>query len=487
LTKNLNKLLEGISYQVRGALPESITTLALNSGKVESGGLFVAIRGAKEDGHHHINDAIRRGASAIVVEEFQPKVNMPQILVSDTKIALSKIANAFFDSPSNKMKVVGVTGTNGKTTTVFLLNHIFKQAGFKRGTIGTLGYTIEDESFASNLTTPDSLQLQSILLQMAEKGVTHVAMEVSSHSLALHRVDDIHYHAGVFTNISQDHLDFHHTIESYAKTKTELFRQVEPNGFLVCNADDFYSELFHQAAKARVYDFSLQHKMDFSFRKGVTFTQGIDGIIDTPNVSIPIRCPLSGEFNLKNILGATAVSSLLRISSSDISEALSQIAYVPGRLQEVSKPGFPRTFVDYAHTPDALINVLTALRKITPPDGKLIAVFGCGGNRDRQKRPLMAKAVESLADYAILTTDNPRFENPEAIIAEASIGFSSSKKYQTIPDRKIAIQTAIGNANENDIIAVLGKGHETYQEIKGVRYPFYDVDVIRKFFNGQRD
>jgi len=312
-------------------------------------------------------------------------------------------------------------------------------------------------------------------------------MEVSSHSLALHRVDDIHYHAGVFTNISQDHLDFHHTIESYAKTKTELFRQVEPNGFLVCNADDFYSELFHQAAKARVYDFSLQHKMDFSFRKGVTFTPGIDGIIDTPNVSIPIRCPLSGEFNLKNILGATAVSSLLRISSSDSSEALSQIAYVPGRLQEVSKPGCPRTFVDYAHTPDALINVLTALRKITPPDGKLIAVFGCGGNRDRQKRPLMAKAVESLADYAILTTDNPRFENPEAIIAEASIGFSSSKKYQTIPDRKIAIQTAIGNANENDIIAVLGKGHETYQEIKGVRYPFYDVDVIRKFFNGQRD
>ncbi|MFA4838193.1 MAG: UDP-N-acetylmuramoyl-L-alanyl-D-glutamate--2,6-diaminopimelate ligase [Candidatus Neomarinimicrobiota bacterium] len=484
---NLQKLLEGISYQVQGALPENISMLALNSVKVKRGGLFFAIRGAIEDGHRYIGNAIQAGASAVVVEEFQPEVNVPQILVSDTKIALSKIADAFFDSPSGKMQVVGVTGTNGKTTTVFLLNHIFKQAGLKRGTIGTLGYTIEDESFTTNLTTPDSLQLQSILFQMVEKSVTHVAMEVSSHSLALHRVDDIRYHAGVFTNISQDHLDFHHTIESYAKTKTELFRQVEPNGFLVCNADDPYAELFHQAANARVYDFSLRHKTDFSFREGVTFAQGIDGIIDTPNGSVSIRCPLSGEFNLKNILGATAVASLLGIPSSDISEAFSQITYVPGRLQEVSKPGFPRTFVDYAHTPDAIVNVLTALRKITPAAGKLIAVFGCGGNRDRQKRPLMAKAVESLADYAILTTDNPRFEDPEAIIAEAAGGFSSSRKYQTIPDRKSAIQTAIGNADKNDIIAVLGKGHETYQEIKGVRYPFYDVDVIRNYFDGQRD
>lgn len=487
MTNNLKKLLEGITYQVRGTLPENITMLALNSGKVERGGLFIAIRGAKEDGHRYIDDAVQHGASAIVVEEFQLEVNVPQVLVSDTKIVLSKIANAFYDSPSSKMKVVGVTGTNGKTTTVFLLNHIFKQAGLKRGTIGTLGYTIEDESFASNLTTPDSLQLQSILFQMAEKGITHVAMEVSSHSLALHRVDDIRYHAGVFTNISQDHLDFHHTIESYAKTKTELFQQVEPDGFLICNADDSYAELFHRAAKARVYDFSLLHKTDFSFREGVTSNQGIDGIIDTPNGSVSIRCPLSGEFNLKNILGATAIAFLLGISSSIISKAFSKIDYVPGRLQEVSKLGFPRTFVDYAHTPDAIVNVLTALRKITPLTGKLIAVFGCGGNRDRQKRPLMAKAVESLADYGILTTDNPRFEDPEAIIVEAAGGFSSPQKFQTIPDRKIAIQTAIGNAKENDIIAVLGKGHETYQEIKGVRYPFYDVDIIRNFFNGQRN
>lgn len=487
MTKSLLKLLEGIPFHAKGTLPETISMLSLNSKKIESGSLFFAIRGEIEDGHRYIKSAIQNGALAVVVEEFQPDIEVPQIRVANTKIALSKAADIFYDRPSQKMKIVGITGTNGKTTTVFLLNHIFKHAGLRRGSIGTLGYTIEDEGFQSNLTTPDSLQLQSILYQMTQNAISNVAMEVSSHSLALHRVDKIRFHAGVFTNISQDHLDFHKTIDSYARTKTDLFRMVTEPGFLVCNLDDAYSSLFIEAATAKVYGFSLRRQADFTFKTGVTFVQGISGIIKTPSSEFSIECPLSGEFNLKNILGAVAVAYLLGISPNAIADALIEINHVPGRLQEVSQPGFPRTFVDYAHTPDAILKVLTALHQIKSKNGKLVVVFGCGGNRDRQKRPKMAQAVESLADFAIVTTDNPRYEDPIDIINEIVTGFSSQMNYQVIPDRKQAIELAIREAGSRDIIAVLGKGHETYQEIKGVRYPFYDVDIIRNFFNAKRD
>jgi len=468
-----------------GNLPQTVSALSLNSQEIPPAALFFAIRGVKDDGHKYVQTALQNGAAAVVVEESVAPDSIPQIIVPDTKIALSKAAANFYENPTDRMRVIGVTGTNGKTTTVFLLNEFFKAAGLRRGTIGTLGYSIGDQRYASNLTTPDSIRLHQIFRMMADDGVTVAAMEVSSHSLALHRVDDVSFHAGIFTNISQDHLDFHETIDVYAIAKTKLFSITNVDGFVVNNLDDDYAGLFGQAARARQVTYALQHKADFSWAPGVTFSNGISGEIIAPTGNIPVRCRLSGEFNLKNILAATAVAINLEIDSKVITSALSKIHSVPGRLQEIFHAGAPRVFIDYAHTPDAIINVLQTLRTMLPKNGRLIVIFGCGGNRDRNKRPKMAHAVETYADLAVVTTDNPRFEEPEDIIADAVKGFSGNYQFKAITDRKEAIMTTLKTGHEGDIIAILGKGHETYQEIRGVRYPFYDREIVENYFGGQ--
>ena len=478
MIKSTQEVLKGITFRLHGNLPESISSLSFNSKNIEPDSLFFAIRGQKEDGHKYISQAITNGASAAVVENFLPDIKIPQIKVPDTRIALSHISANYYDHPSKKMKIVGITGTNGKTTVVYLLNQILKSANIPRGTIGTLGYSIGDKNFSGYLTTPESLRLQQILYKMVKNSISTVVMEVSSHALALRRVEDITFSGGVFMNLSQDHLDFHITMENYAEVKTELFKKVIMKGFLVCNIDDPYSYKFINVATAPVSTFSISQNADFTWNSKASYISGIKGIILSPEGKIKVDCPLSGEFNLKNILAAAAVAINFGIKPETISQALSQIEFIPGRLQEISKPGYPRIFIDYAHTPDAIKNVLETLKEIVPKDGKLIALFGCGGNRDKEKRPKMAKAVESLADFAVVTDDNPRFEDPKQIIHEAIKGFSKSMPYRIINGRKKAIIWTLNNSSKNDIIALLGKGHETYQEINGKRHPFNEVQIV---------
>ncbi|MFA5727816.1 MAG: UDP-N-acetylmuramyl-tripeptide synthetase, partial [Candidatus Neomarinimicrobiota bacterium] len=315
MSKSITAILNGISYRSLGSLPTTISELSLNSQELSKGMLFFAIRGAKDDGHRYVQNAIQNGAAAVVVEVPVIIDSIPQIIVADTKIALSRAAANFYDDPTKNMQVVGVTGTNGKTTTVYLLNEIFKSAGIRPGTVGTLGYSIENERYISNLTTPDSIRLQQIFYDMAMRQVEAAAMEVSSHSLALHRVDDVHFKVGVFTNISQDHLDFHATLEAYANAKSKLFGLIETGGFVVNNLDDEYADLFRQQARVRIVNYALQKKADFSWAPGVAFSNGIHGKIITPGGAIEIDSPLSGEFNLKNILAATAVAVNLKIDT----------------------------------------------------------------------------------------------------------------------------------------------------------------------------
>lgn len=477
---NLHNLLNNIENSFKGKLPGQITGLAIDSRKVVKGNLFFALSGENVDGHDFLQQALNNGAIAAVVEKEVESVEIAQIIVENSKKALSVIASKYYGQPTSNMTIVGITGTNGKTTVVTLLDKIFEIAGINRGTIGTLGYSINGKKYNSNLTTPLSLDLQQIFYKMKEQSVTHVAMEVSAHALSLNRVDNVVFHGAAFTNLSQDHLDYYHTMDNYAKSKAELFKKVGENGFLICNLDDEYYRLFRETAKIPVTTFSLEQNADLIFEPGVTYKNKIVGVIHSPAGKININSNLSGKFNLKNILTAIAISLKLKINREIIEKAIKKIEFIPGRLQEVSQIGKGRIYIDYAHTPDAIENVLATLKELKG-NNKLIALFGCGGNRDKKKRPKMAEAVEKFADYAILTSDNPRFENPEEIIEDVSGGFTGKIPVEKISDRKTGIQFGLKITKPGDIFVILGKGHESYIEIKGKRYNFNEVQIINEY------
>lgn len=479
--KPIQKILSGIEYKVEGTLPEQVSSISNNSKNISQGDIFFAIRGTETDGHKYIKSAIDNGAVAVVVEEKQTRLNIPQIIVNNSRQALSIAAKNYYGDPSRDLKVIGITGTNGKTSTVNIFNQIISSTGILTGTIGTLGYTIGDDQYDCSLTTPSIIDLQKIFKKMLDKNVEIAAMEVSSHAIALGRVHDIHFHGGCFTNLSQDHLDFHKTMEEYAETKAKLFSMIDRKGFALYNKDSSYAGKFITRSSAELFSFSINDKKaNYYWSDNTSFHSSISGKIHTPNKEIKINCPLSGKFNLQNILAATAIADQLKINASDISKALAKLKPIPGRLQEIKAGKGPRVFIDYAHTPDAISSILVELRALLPDGGRLIALFGCGGNRDRKKRPLMSKAVEQYADLPVLTTDNPRYEDPEKIIMDAEKGFSGEKNYKKIVDRKEAIKWSINKSNEKDIIAILGKGHETYQDIKGKKYPFSDHKIVQE-------
>jgi len=481
----VENILKNVRFTLHGVLPERIGSLTNNSREVRESDLFFAIRGIQADGHDYIPQAVNNKAAAIVAEKYTENISVPQIIVKDSRAALSTAAANYYDHPARRLKIIGVTGTNGKTTTVYLLNQIFKSAHKSRGTVGTLGYSINDQFYPLSLTTPDSIQIQAILAKMVAEKIEFVAMEVSAHALSLNRVDNIEFLGGIFTNISQDHLDFYGDMEHYATAKAKLFELIKPDGFRLSNLDDRYAAMFNATGQAPLHTYSLEKKADFSWNSDVKYQSGITGNIMVNGNQIPVETKLSGRFNLSNILAAAGGAVCAGITAEYITDALNNVRHIPGRLQEISSPGHPRVFVDYAHTPDAIINVLTALRDIVPAGGKLITVFGCGGNRDKTKRPQMARAAASLSDLAIVTTDNPRFEEPEAIIDDAVAGFESGQTYEKIIDRKEAIEYAVKNSNPEDVIAILGKGHEDYQDIKGVKYPFSDVQTVNELLGKQ--
>ena len=471
--------------EIHGSIDVEISSLCSDSRKVQRGAMFFAVPGIHGDGHDYVMQAVDNGAVAIVVERavFNLPPNVTCIVVDDARESLSLLAAFFYHQPSHKLKLVGVTGTNGKTTTTYLLKHICERAMLRCGLIGTVHYKIGDEILPSSRTTPESLDLQTLLARMRDAGCKAAVMEVSSHAIALGRIRHLEFDAAVFTNLTQDHLDFHKDLESYFETKASLFThnlpsQQKKRGLAVINIDDRYgAELCARVSKTmRVITFGVGNRADFRASNFKTDLAGTSYQLDAQGRSFLVRLPLIGKFNIYNSLAALAAAYALGIQPRPAVLALASAPHVPGRLELVTGKRNYQVFVDYAHTDDALNNVLRTLRELNP--NRLIVVFGCGGDRDRAKRALMGHAAETGSDYAIITSDNPRSEDPESIIRDVENGFRG-RNYEKIIDRSLAIRRAIGIAQMRDIVLIAGKGHETYQEFAHETIPFDDVLVAR--------
>ncbi len=479
------KLLKDILYkagivEVIGSTNIAITSLSFDSRKIEKDSLFIAIKGTQSDGHKYINDTISKGAIAIVCDEIPETLNekIAYIKVNDSSIALGIIAANFYDNPSEKIKLVGVTGTNGKTTTVTLLFNLFKKLGYKTGLLSTVKNQINNDVIAATHTTPDAIQLNALLHQMIEKGCTHCFMEVSSHAVVQNRINGIQFAGAVFTNITHDHLDYHKTFDEYLKAKKKFFDSLSANAFALTNKDDVNGEVMLQNTKALKRTYSLRSMADFKCKVVENQFSGLHLNIDNND----LWSKLIGSFNAYNLLAVYATAILLKEDKTNVLTTISTLGSVEGRFQYIRNNNGVIGIVDYAHTPDALQNVLKTINDIRTGNEKVITVVGCGGDRDAAKRPIMAKIACDLSTKVILTSDNPRSEDPNAILKEMQAGVDAVnfKKTISIADRHEAIKTACSYANDGDIILIAGKGHEKYQEIKGVKHPFDDMEVLQE-------
>jgi UDP-N-acetylmuramoyl-L-alanyl-D-glutamate--2,6-diaminopimelate ligase len=470
--------------EIIGPIDRPVESIAYDSRRMQRNGLFVALRGEKSDGHDFIGQAIEKGATVIVAERAEKNSRATCVVVDDTRAAMADISAKFFNYPARKLKLAGVTGTNGKTTTTFLIKHICEKAGMRCGLLGTVRYEIGERVLPATRTTPESIDLQELLAQIRDAGCKTAAMEVSSHALAQERVRDIEWDVAVFTNLTQDHLDYHGTMENYFAAKAKLFEQLshqeeKKKPVAVINIDDRYGQklIAKIDKKILVVTFGTSLKADFrvsNYRMefGRTSYQ-----LDTRGKSYLVRVPLIGRFNVANSVAALAAANALGLSIREAVLSLGKSPQVPGRLEVVPAKRQFQVFVDYAHTPDALLNVLKTLRELEPQ--RLIVVFGCGGNRDREKRPLMGAVADQNADFAIVTSDNPRKEDPDKIIAEIEKGFRGTH-FEKITDRIAAISRAIELAQPHDIVLIAGKGHESYQEFADHTVPFEDIQVARR-------
>jgi UDP-N-acetylmuramoyl-L-alanyl-D-glutamate--2,6-diaminopimelate ligase len=476
---------------VLGVPPATVTGIAYDSRTVAPGECFVAVAGFKQDGRRFIADALARGAALVVAEGDDPLAGqpMPRVLVPAAREALARLADAYWGHPSRALTLVGVTGTNGKTTTSFLVEALLRAGGHRTGLIGTIQYRVGDQAVDASQTTPEAVELQSLLARMRDGGITGAAMEVSSHALALSRVAGTEFDVAVFTNLTQDHLDFHGTLEEYARAKRRLFEALaagtKPRRAAVVNADDPAGAGMVRGLPLSTLRFGIRGVSEIFPR---AFTSGIDGIhmeVETPRGSLTITSPLVGEHNVMNLLAAVGVGVALEIPLPAIGVALGAVAAVPGRFErvEVGQPFL--VVVDYAHTPDALERVLTTARKLVPSGGRLAAVFGCGGDRDRSKRPIMGEIAARLSDRVWVTSDNPRTESPAAIVEEVLVGVAragaGAGRHVAMPDRQAAIHDALGWARGGDVVVIAGKGHETYQIVGSTVLPFDDRAVARAF------
>jgi UDP-N-acetylmuramoyl-L-alanyl-D-glutamate--2,6-diaminopimelate ligase len=446
---------------------------------VGPGGLFAALRGTKTDGHRFIDKAVQNGATAIVCETvpevLQGASGTAFIHVCNARRALAHIAALSYGNPSDEMTLVGITGTNGKTTTAWLVAYLLQHAGQKTGLISTIDYRIGSTSIGSGLTTPDALSLQHALRRMREAGCEAAVMEVSSHALDQHRIDALHFDVAVFTNLTRDHLDYHGSFENYLLTKKRLFDELSTNALSIYNAQD-------QAGSRLVAD-TKSRKVSFGLRPGADFqVEILDNRIDGLQLKIDgriLRTGLIGSFNALNVAAAYAVGCGLDYEPEIVADLLEKAPPVPGRFEVVPCRKGITVVVDYAHTPDALKNALEALRETRSNRGRIWCVFGCGGDRDRGKRPMMGKIASELADLLVVTSDNPRTENPLRIIDEIREGIQATEKTHVLPDRKEAIRFACAQAETGDVLLIAGKGHETYQQIGDSRLPFDDRAVVR--------
>jgi UDP-N-acetylmuramoyl-L-alanyl-D-glutamate--2,6-diaminopimelate ligase len=468
---------------VTGPLDRRISSLCYDSREASPGGLFVAVRGRVVDGHSFIEQAIDRGAIAIVAEEPGLTQRVTHIQVPDSRDALARLAAAFYSNPSKRLRMIGVTGTNGKTTTTFLLKHLLERAGQRTGLIGTVSYEIGERVLPASRTTPESLDLQSILAQCIDAGCNNVVMEVSSIALELDRVDGISFRVAIFTNLTQDHLDFHPGMKEYFEAKARLFAGLRDsegkNRTAIINVDDAYGQqlIARFGRDVPIITFGMGARADFRASNFKIEPTGTSYQLDIKGKSFLVRLPLIGRVNIYNSLAALAAIHALGLDVRTGVLALARAPQVPGRLEAVPARRQFQVFVDYAHTDDALQNVIKTCRDLGP--NRLIVVFGCGGNRDKSKRPLMGAAADQNADYSIITSDNPRKEDPAQIIREIEAGFRS-KRFESMVDRREAITRAIQLAQPRDIVLIAGKGHEKYQELADRTIPFDDIEVAAR-------
>lgn len=483
MSTTLDKLLTKTGIQPPpGAAATTITGLAYDSRRAAAGSLFFALPGQHATGAQFAKDAVARGAVAVLSETVIPGLDVPQVLVTNARAAMADVALTFHDDPASSLRTVGITGTNGKTTTAFLVKHLLDAAQLRCGLLGTIRYVVGDEILPAPRTTPESADVQELLARMRDAGSRAVAMEVSSHALALDRVRGVEWDAAIFTNLTQDHLDFHGTMDAYFEAKASLFEttyhQAGKRGKSIINLDDRYgARLLERLPKnARPLTYGLGVRAEFRAIDPRSDVHGTQYKLDAKGRQYLVRLPLIGRFNVSNSLAALAAASALGLELRAAVQALAAAPQVPGRLERVPARRKFAVYVDYAHTDDALTNVVSTLRELGPR--RLIVVFGCGGDRDRAKRPLMARAAEQHADYVIVTSDNPRTEDPEKILADIQRGLRGSA-HEIIADRRAAIYRAIALAEPGDIVLIAGKGHETYQEVNGQRTPFDDVSVAR--------
>lgn len=467
--------------QFRGDLGQPIARITLDSRSVEAGDLFVAVRGTVSDGHQYISQAIQSGATIIVAEEKAPEDlarDISWMQVSDSREALGRMAENLYDAPSKELRIVGVTGTNGKTSVVYLLYQLFTALGFPCGLISTIQIRWPGFQEDARLTTPDVISLQKTFRQMVESGVTYVFMEVSSHAITQGRIDRLTFAGGVFTNLTHDHLDYHGTFAHYLAAKKTFFDQLSKEAFALINLDDKHGKVMVQNCPASIKTYSLRTMSDF---KGRILENRLEGLSMKMN-DRQIACRLVGDFNAYNLLAALGAACSLGIDEEEALQALSGCAGAKGRLEILRHPSGRMGVVDFAHTPDALEKVINTLQELKPKQSRLVSVVGCGGDRDRQKRPVMGQIAAAGSDLAVFTADNPRSEAIQVILDEMVSGVAArdDMKVQVIADRKQAIQIAARLARVGDVILVAGKGHETYQDIGGVRYPFDDMKVLNE-------
>lgn len=480
----LSEVLKNIKpLQTAGDMEVDINGVNIDSRRIENGHLFIAMKGTVVDGHEFIDKAIGQGARAILCEDMPEKraEGVTYVQVASTEDAAGKAATCFYGNPSTQLTLVGVTGTNGKTTIATLLYNMFRKMGHKCGLLSTVCNYIEDKAIPTGHTTPDPIELNQLLAEMVSAGCEYAFMECSSHAIAQKRISGLTFAGGIFTNLTRDHLDYHKTFENYRDAKKAFFDGLPKTAFAITNADDKNGMVMVQNTKAAIKTYSTRSMADFKARIIECHFEGMYLDIDNHEVGVQFI----GKFNVSNLLAVYSAAVMLGKKSEDILLAMSTLHSVNGRLEPVHSPEGYTAIVDYAHTPDALENVLNAIHEVLNGKGQVITVCGAGGNRDKGKRPLMAQEAVKQSDKVIITSDNPRFEDPQAIINDMLAGLNAQqmKKVISIVDRKEAIRTACMMAQKGDVILIAGKGHEDYQEVKGVKHHFDDKEVVREIFN----
>ena len=479
----LNKLVNGLDIiEVKGNMECDICGVQIDSRRVDKGHLFIAVRGTAADGHSYIGKAVEKGATAILCETMPDNITegVTYVRVKNTEQVTGEVATTFYGNPTSKMKLVGVTGTNGKTTIATVLYEMFRHLGYKVGLLSTVANYIDDEMIPTDHTTPDPITLNALLAEMAEKGCEYAFMEVSSHSIVQNRIGGLKFVGGIFTNITRDHLDYHKTFENYIKAKKLFFDNLPAEAFAITNADDKNGMVMVQNTKAKVLTYSVQSPADFKAKIIECHFEGM--YLDVNGQEVGVQ--FIGKFNVSNLLAVYGATVMLGVDAHEALVALSAMKPVNGRFEALRSPSGYTAIVDYAHTPDALENVLNAIHAVLEGKGEVITVCGAGGNRDKGKRPLMAREAVKQSDKVIITSDNPRYEEPQDIINDMLAGLNDDdmKKVISIVDRRQAIKTACMMAKPGDVILIAGKGHEDYQDVKGVKHHFDDKEEVRACF-----